>query len=182
MPTSLIFGIVTALAAILAWRLALVWLRYRGKHLVTCPENQNPAGVSLSVGHAVLTGIGHVPHLRLNECSRWPEKAGCGQECLNQIRESGPDCLIRNIVAKWYRGKSCAACGQSMDTVDWTGNHPALLMDGGSSMEWNEVPADTLHETLAGAQPLCFACHTVKRMVREHPELVIDRHRTRISN
>jgi hypothetical protein len=25
------------------------------------------------------------PHLRLSECSRWPERQGCGQECLSQI-------------------------------------------------------------------------------------------------
>ena len=181
MPTSLFFWIVAVLAGILIWRLAWTWLTYRGKRLVSCPDNQRPAGVSLSAGHAVLTGLGQ-PHLRLNECSRWPEKAGCGQECLSQIRESGSDCLIRNIVAAWYQGKSCAACGQAMDAVDWTGNHPALLIGGHKSMEWNQVPADTLHETLAGAQPLCFACHTVKRMLQEHPELVIDRHRTSISN
>jgi len=171
MPTSLIVGIMAVLSAIFAWRLARIWLTYRGKRLVTCPENHQPAGVSLSAGLAVLTGIGKEPRLQLNECSRWPEKAGCGQEC-----------LIRNIIEKWYRGKSCAACGQPIDAIDWTGNHPALWINGEVSMEWDQVPADKLHETLAGAQPLCFACHTVKRMVREHPELVIDRHRTSISS
>jgi hypothetical protein len=31
--------------------------------------------------------------------------------------------------------------------------------------------------TLAAALPICFACHTANKLVNEHPELVIDRHR-----
>jgi hypothetical protein len=34
-----------------------------------------------------------------------------------------------------------------------------------------------LPETLAAAKPICFACHMAQTLVREHPELVVDRHR-----
>ena len=118
--------------------------------------------------------------MRLSECSRWPEKAGCGQECLSEIRESGADCLVRNIIAKWYRDKVCAACGQPIGEIDWTGNHPGLLLTDQVSGEWNEIPADRLVETLAAGLPICFACHTANRLVREHPELVTDRHRSSV--
>jgi len=51
------------------------------------------------------------------------------------------------------------------------------LLTGQESVEWNEIPADRLVETLAAGLPICFACHTANRLVREHPELVTDRHR-----
>jgi hypothetical protein len=121
--------------------------------------------------------FGKAPVLRLSECSRWPEKAGCGQECLSQVRESGAGCLVRNIIAQWYRDKSCAACGQAIGEIDWTGSRPALLLSDQESVEWARIPAEELIGTLAAALPICFACHTANRLVKEHPELVTDRQR-----
>ena len=46
-----------------------------------------------------------------------------------------------------------------------------------SSMEWNQIPADRIVGTLAAALPICFACHTANRLVKEHPDLVTERHR-----
>ena len=66
-------------------RLGRVWLRYRGDRLVTCPETRQPVGVALDVRHAAWSGLGHAPSLRLETCSRWPERRDCGQECLRQI-------------------------------------------------------------------------------------------------
>ena len=124
-----------------------------------------------------MTALGKSPELRLSDCSRWPEKANCGQECLSQIRHSGADCLVANILTKWYEGKDCAACGQPIGQIDWAGSHPALLVADQESVEWERISADKLTETLGGALPICFACHTANRLVKEHPELVTDRHR-----
>jgi hypothetical protein len=165
------------LASAAVWRIGSAWFRYRGKRVITCPENHRPAGVVVDAAHAAATVFGKAPELRLSECSRWPEKAGCGQECLSEIRGSGEDCLVHNIIAKWYRDKDCAACGQPIGEIDWTGSHPALLVGDQVSLEWNQVPADELVGTLAAALPICFACHTANKLVNEHPELVIDRHR-----
>lgn len=54
-----------------------VYTQFRGTRLVTCPE----MGV-----HSVLDE----PCLQLSECSRWPMREGCGQDCLRQVeaRES----------------------------------------------------------------------------------------------
>ena len=177
MTISLIAWTALALAAIVACYLGSVCLKLRGQRVVTCPENQHQAVVSLHAGHAAATALGGSPDLQLSECSRWPEKAGCGQECLSQIREAGAACLVRNILAAWYRDKDCAACGQPIGEIDWPGSHPALLVDDQVSVEWERIPADKLTGTLAGALPICFACHTANRLVREHPELVTDRHR-----
>ena len=165
------------LAGVAVWRLGGRWLKYRGQRVITCPENHRPAVVALDAMHAAETVFGRPPELRLSECSRWPEKAGCGQECLGEVRESGANCLVRNIIAKWYRDKVCAACGQPIGKIDWTGSRPALLLADRVSVEWSQLPADKLVGTLAVASPICFACHTANRLIEEHPELVTDRHR-----
>jgi hypothetical protein len=157
-----------------------IWWKYRGKRIVTCPENKHAAGVEVDARHLARTMFTRTPVLRLSECSRWPEKAGCRQQCLSQIRESGADCLVRNIIAKWYRDKSCASCGQPIGEIVWTGSRPALLLGDRKSSEWKEVPADELVEKLAAALPICFACHTANKLVNEHPEVVTDRHRAGI--
>jgi hypothetical protein len=152
-------------------------MKYRGQRVIRCPENQRPAGVRVDAAHAAATGFGKAPELRLSQCSRWPERAGCGQQCLSQIEASPEDCLVRSIIAKWYRGKTCRACGEKIGELDWSASQPCLLTEGGTTLEWRQVSADQLEETLASSQAICFACHTAATLVREHPELATDRHR-----
>ena len=177
MPMTLVALAVILLAVVAAWQMGSAWWKYRGKRVITCPENHASAGVVVDAQHAAATVFGKAPELRLSECSRWPEKAGCGQECLSEVRESGADCLVRNIIAKWYRDKDCAACGQPIGEIDWTGSRPALLVADRISVEWNQIPTDKLVGTLVAALPICFTCHTANKLVNEHPELVTDRHR-----
>ncbi|HUP04110.1 MAG TPA: hypothetical protein VMU19_08975 [Bryobacteraceae bacterium] len=166
--------IVAALAVILVVRQTLAWRKFHGPRVIVCPENQKPAGVTVDAGHAAATSVLGAPELRLSACSRWPERAGCGQPCLSQIAASPEDCLVRHIVAQWYQDKTCVYCGRAFGGIDWTEAAPALL-SGGAVAEWNQVPAEKLTETLAEAQPVCAACHLAGKMVREHPELVTDR-------
>ena len=175
MPVQALLIGLAAIALIVLARHAWVWNRYRGRRLIQCPENLRPAGVVVDAKHAAATAIGRAPELRLSSCTRWPERHNCGQECLSQISESPEDCLVRNILAKWYAGKVCASCGRSVGEIDWAGSKPALLRPGKISVEWNQVPADQLPEILAASKPLCFACHMANTLVREHPELVVDR-------
>jgi hypothetical protein len=116
---------------------------------------------------------------RLSACSRWPEKAGCGQECLAEIAAAPENCLVRNIVSKWYHGKRCAVCGAQFDKVEWGPSQPAVILSDKSSVEWKQISADVLTQTLDTALPVCFACHMANTLVRQHPELVTDRNRAR---
>jgi len=69
-----------------------IFRRYSGSRLVACPENQQPATVSIDVRHAAATGMhGRRPDLRLCECTRWPERTTCGQGCLAQAAREEPD-------------------------------------------------------------------------------------------
>src|SRR3974377_745391 len=117
MPFRTIADIVLALAAaFVAFRIARSGLRYSGRRVITCPENSQPAGVRVDAARAALTGVLREPELRLSECSRWPEHAGCGQEGLRQIEASPEGCLMRHILDKWYEGKNCFYCGRAIET------------------------------------------------------------------
>ena len=164
-----------AFVAVLLGRQALAWWRFRGQRVIVCPETHSAAGVVVDARHAAASSILGAPELRLASCSRWPERAGCGQECLGQIASAPEDCLVRNIVSQWYAERSCALCGRPFGSIDWTAASPALLEADGAEVEWSQVPAEKLAETLAVSRPLCAVCHLANLMVREHPELVADR-------
>lgn len=67
-----------------------IYRQYSGSRLVACPENQQPAVVSLDARHAVATGTHGRTDLRLCGCTRWPERAQCAQGCLPQAVASEP--------------------------------------------------------------------------------------------
>ena len=71
------------LLPLILWRREVL-KRYFGSRLVACPENQKTAVVHIDARHAADSGIDGCPDLRLSECTLWPERADCGQECLSQ--------------------------------------------------------------------------------------------------
>jgi hypothetical protein len=88
------FGIVTLalVAAYLGYRVIhgiRVYLTFRGTRLVTCPETHKAAVVGVTAGSMAMQAILDEPCPRISECSRWPMREGCGQDCLRQI-ESRP--------------------------------------------------------------------------------------------
>ena len=73
----LIIVVATILAGTTAWRLVCGWLKYRGRMVITCPENQRPAGVSVDARHAGATSRAGKPEFSphplfalAGECSR----------------------------------------------------------------------------------------------------------------
>jgi hypothetical protein len=63
--------------------MAGVYVRFRGRHTVVCPETGLEAEVGMDAWHAVVTAIPGPPGRYVAECSRRPEHAACGQECLS---------------------------------------------------------------------------------------------------
>jgi hypothetical protein len=89
------------LAAYLGYRVIhgiRVYFKFRGTRLVTCPETNEAAMVEVAAGSMGMQAILDEPCLRLSECSRWPMRRGCGQNCLRQI-EARPSEL--RISAAW---------------------------------------------------------------------------------
>ena len=149
-------------------------VRYRGPMLVECPENHETAAVAVKGMQAAVTaGFGN-PRLELKQCSRWPERQGCGQQCLEQIESSPSDCLVRTFADRFYQGKTCAVCGTALGEVDWMERQPALLGPDGRSVRWRDVAPEQLPALLETHRALCFDCHVAESFRQQHPELVTD--------
>src|SRR5512143_3511167 len=146
--------------------------RFAGSRVVTCPETQRPAGVRLRPFRAAAEAMFGTRRLELAECTRWPERAGCGQQCLSQIETAPDGCLVKTLVTRFYEGKSCAICGKRFATAGFGEHRPALLSPERVTTQWYEIPIEELPERLATHRPVCWDCHVVETLVRTHPELV----------
>lgn len=66
-----------------------LYRQYSGVRVVTCPENERQVAVSFAAMRAAQTAVAGDPSLRIAGCSRWPERADCGQACIPQALETG---------------------------------------------------------------------------------------------
>ncbi len=171
---AIVFGLILAVAG-----LVRVIRKWHGDAVVTCPETQRPAGVRISPLRAALTSaFTGSPRMSLADCSRWPERKNCGQECLGQIESCPEDCLLRNIVTDWYAGKECVFCHRTFDRLHWHDRQPALIgPDGFITVRWRDVPAERIREVLANHKPVCWDCHIAETFRRTHAGQVVDRTR-----
>lgn len=158
-----------------AWHAARRLLALRGTRLVTCPDNGRTVAVDLDTKYSAVHSAFGRPHFRLRDCSRWPEKAGCGQMCLGDLEGAPHDCLARTIVNRWYAGKPCAFCGRVFGAIHWHDHTPALLDAEGFTRAWNDLPPETLPDVLATHRPVCWNCHVAETFRRLHGDLVVER-------
>ena len=161
----------------------VVWLseavraftRYRGKMLFTCPETTKAAAVEIDAADAARTALFGRAKIHLSECSRWPERRNCGQECLSQLGADPRGCLVWTKVVDWYRGRSCAYCHKPFAELHWHDHPPALMGPSRKTVQWNEVPAEKLPEVFETYLPVCWNCHIAETFRREYRERVVDR-------
>jgi len=151
------------------------YFTYRGKRLVTCPETQKPEAVNVAAGEVAVGTFANEPTLRLKECSRWPERQDCGQDCLQQIEVDPENCLVWNIVSKWYEGKNCVFCQKTIGPLHQLDHAPALLGPDFRTTEWKHVRPEQLPEIFSTHQPVCWNCHVTETFRRLRPDLVTDR-------
>lgn len=159
--------------------LPLLWIgfrsyrRYRGKGVLICPETGKPVSVELDARRAVETELTGERKFSLQACSRWPERADCGQECLSQV-EAPEDCLVRNRLARWYEGARCALCGADVGEIRWSEHRPALLGPDRQTLEWEEISPESLPALLSTHLPICWNCNMAERFRARFPDLVLD--------
>ena len=163
-----------------ALRVGIRWLvrsssRYRGTRIVTCPETKKPAIVEVDSLHASLTSTVGLPDIRLEECSRWPIKEQCGQECLIDLDVAPERCLVSGVLMRWYRDKKCVYCGKVFSELHWVDHRPALLSPDGKLAGWNEVNLDKLRNVLETYSPVCWDCYVAQKFRLDHPDLVVFR-------
>jgi len=159
------------------------YYRISGPMVVTCPETHQPAAVAVDAPHAALTAVIDATELQLKRCSRWPERQGCGQECLRQIEVAPEDCMVRTILSKWYEGKSCVLCGTPIGPIHSWDHKPGLIGPLSTSdtsaaatvSECTAVPAEHLQEALDACKPVCWSCEVTEEFRRRNPGLVIEK-------
>jgi hypothetical protein len=150
------------------------WWKARGERLVTCPEAQEPAAVEIDPVDAAFQALLKTREIHLQSCTRWPEGAGCGQKCMDQITAIPNGCLIRSILAEWHEGKSCVTCGLELSAV-FNQQQTALISPERVTLDWADLRVEGLSETLMTHQPICWDCHIVETLYRMHPEATPER-------
>jgi len=64
---------------------------YREGRTVNCPETHAPVSVRFNALRAAWSSLSGAPKLRLADCTRWPERADCGQECIPDAVRANPE-------------------------------------------------------------------------------------------
>jgi len=173
-------ALVVTLGPVLVRAVRTYW-RMRGTRLVTCPETERTVAVDVNARKAAADAAGGRHHLRLRDCTRWPERADCPQGCVAQIESDPEGCLVWRIVQDWYDGKDCVYCRKPINPHEWLefwlDHTPALLGEDGEPAKWTELPAELLPQQLQNSQPMCWNCYVTERFRQEHPDLVIERRR-----
>ena len=149
--------------------------RYRGTKIVTCPETGRPAIVEVDALHATLTSTVGLPDVRLENCSRWPIKEQCGQECLINLDVAPGQCLVSGVLMRWYREKDCIYCGKRFEEVHWSDHKPALQSPDGKLIRWNSVAIEDLSSVLESYMPVCWDCYILRSFCLDHPDMVVYR-------
>jgi hypothetical protein len=134
-----ILAVATALYFSVRW-LVKSYAQFRGTRRVSCPETGRPALVEVDALRASLTSTVGLPFVQLQNCSRWPLKEQCGQECLVNLDVTPGECLVSGVLTRWYRGKNCVYCTRPFQELHWIDHHPALRSPGGELVTWSTGP------------------------------------------
>jgi hypothetical protein len=151
------------------------YFNYRGKRLVTCPETHRCEAVDVAAGEAAAGAFLFEPTLHLKQCSRWPERQNCGQECLQQIEVDPENCLVWNVVSRWYEGKKCALCRKPIGKLHHLDHAPGLLSPDHTTVEWKDIRPQQLPEVFSTNRPICWNCHVTETFLRLYPDRVVYR-------
>lgn len=153
------------------------YVAFRGKRIITCPETHQQAAVDVAARTVAATVFWGDPRLRLDQCSRWPERENCGQACLQEIDVDPENCLLWNIVSNWYQGRKCFFCHKPFARMGHFDHPPALMGADHKTAEWKDFRPEQILEVFVTYQPVCWNCHIVETFRRVHPELVVERER-----
>ncbi len=151
------------------------FVKYRGERVITCPETHQAAAVHVNAGKVARKAIFGKSYVRLDQCSRWPERQDCGQDCLSQVNADPAACLVWNMVDQWYRGKSCAYCQKPFANIHWHDRHPALLAPDRTCVQWNEVAPEKLPQVFESYLPVCWNCFIAETFRQKNADRVLDR-------
>ena len=167
------------LAAVLAVYLGIAiraaW-RMRGKRVVICPETRQPAGVTVDIGHAATTAVWEKTDVRLNACSRWPERANCDQPCTAQIEREPDETRTKVMATHFFEGKSCVICRKPIERPNAATLPPGFMNPGDHVVKaWFEIAPADLPAAVEHQWALCPNCMVAESFRQRFPEKVTDR-------
>jgi hypothetical protein len=140
----------------------------KSARVVVCPETRQSAPVKVNVFERIMTFLRGCERLELKECSRWPERRDCGQECLLQV-DSSPE-LLNRLLRRWYGSKECVLCHRALVEDDWRLGHYSALDAGGKFLTAAEIAVSELHMLMDTLRPVCWSCHQVEA-ARRPPQI-----------
>jgi hypothetical protein len=71
---------------VLVPRALFTWQRYRNKRVVKCPDTGGLAEVDIDARGAAFSSIFRKPLLKMKNCTLWPKRTGCDEECVKDLR------------------------------------------------------------------------------------------------
>ncbi|HXW08286.1 MAG TPA: hypothetical protein VD833_23850 [Vicinamibacterales bacterium] len=176
MTTTLILVLLGVVLLVYAGQALRAYLRMRGRRIVVCPETNRPVAVTVDAGRAAISAVWERPEIKLDSCSRWPERAGCNQACTGQISVAPEDTLVSHVLQAWYSGKDCAICRRPIPPVTGGEPRPGLLDVGRHRvLGCDEIPPEQIPDVLAAHLPVCAACYIAESFREHFPDLVTDR-------
>jgi hypothetical protein len=77
-------GVVIALGVlyVLLPQVLHTFQRYRNRKALTCPEAGGPAEIDVDASRAAFSSAFGKPLLRIKNCTLWPRRKGCAEDCL----------------------------------------------------------------------------------------------------
>ncbi len=144
--------------------------KFRGTMLVTCSESLKPAAIKIAMWHTAAATLVGRRRLKVADCSRWPPRRDCGEDCLRQIEADPIGHRVWSVASRWYQGKKCAYCNKLIQPLALFNRRPALLGADGKTLEWDYFPAEKLPEALSGAAAVCSNCHITETLKHLHPD------------
>ena len=95
------------------------------------------------------------------------------------VKSNPHDAATTAQLKQFFGGRQCASCTRPIPPVRAGELRPGLLNSiTHEAIAWDEIPAANLSTTLEGHVAICSACLISETFRRQHPELVVDRHRT----
>lgn len=76
--------VVLAPLVVLAWQAGSTYATLRNPRVIRCPEDHRPAAVRIEMRAAIARAF-RAKRLRIVDCTRWPERSNCWQECVFQL-------------------------------------------------------------------------------------------------
>ena len=88
-PILVILGVLAIGLVTVVLPVALTTLSdHREPRSLPCPETGQPANVQVDAGRAARAAIFGRVRLAVQNCSRWPDRAACGQGCIPPLVEA----------------------------------------------------------------------------------------------